>query len=189
MVRRDALHKGRNGKEFNQRGVLRITRGKKRTLWWLVFAAAFFLSLIVTPVIVGGNATAHDWYPMECCSGMDCAPVEKVEMLPGSAIAGMLGTPANANQLGVMLVTTKHGSVVIPANFPRRESKDNRMHACMRCQVGHVGKDCPQRLICIFMPPAIFGCYWIVIGIEIDASFSGRPDGLSFLRMRIAAPL
>ena len=46
-----------------------------------------------------------------------------------------------------MLVTTKHGSVVVPANFPRRESKDNRMHACMR-----PAPSGGMRLICIFMP-------------------------------------
>ena len=96
-------------------------------------------------------AAAHDWYPMECCSSMDCAPVEKVEMLPGPAIASMLSTPAQADSLGAMLVTTMHGSVVIPANFPRRESKDNRMHACMRPGPGGTS----MRLICIFMPPAI----------------------------------
>ena len=80
---------------------------------------------------------------------MDCAPVEKVEMLPGPAIASMLSVPAPADALGGMLVTTRHGSVVVPANFPRRESKDNRMHACMR-----PGPSGSMRLICIFMPPA-----------------------------------
>ena len=40
-------------------------------------------------------AAAHDWYPMECCHAMDCAPVEKVEMLPGPAIASMLSTPGS----------------------------------------------------------------------------------------------
>jgi hypothetical protein len=93
-------------------------------------------------------AAAHDWYPMECCHAMDCAPVEKAEMLPGPAIASMLSSPAHANALGGMLVTTRHGSVVVPADFPRRESKDNRMHACMR-----PGSDGGMRLICIFLPP------------------------------------
>jgi hypothetical protein len=95
-------------------------------------------------------AAAHDWYPMECCHAMDCAPVENVEMLPGPSIASMLAPPAQAGGLGGMLVTTKHGSVVVPADFPRRESKDNRMHACMR-PIANGG----MRLICIFLPPAI----------------------------------
>jgi hypothetical protein len=51
---------------------------------------------------------------------------------------------------GSMLVTTKHGSVLVPANFPRRESKDARMHACMR-----PGEGGAMRLICIFLPPAM----------------------------------
>ena len=48
-----------------------------------------------------------------------------------------------------MLVTTKHGSVVVPANFPRRESKDNQMHACMR-----PNPTAACACICIFLPPA-----------------------------------
>jgi hypothetical protein len=107
--------------------------------------------LLAAALMAATPAAAHDWYPMECCSSMDCAPVEKVEMLPGPAIASMLSTPAQADALGAMLVTTKHGSVVVPANFPRRESKDNRMHACMRPNPGGNG----MRLICIFLPPAI----------------------------------
>ena len=95
-------------------------------------------------------AAAHDWYPMECCHAMDCAPVEKVEMLPGPAIASLLRSSGAGTPSAAMLVTTKHGSVVVPANFPRRESKDNRMHACMR-----PGQSGTMRLICIFLPPAI----------------------------------
>ena len=95
-------------------------------------------------------ATAHDWYPMECCSGMDCAPVEKVEILPAPAIASFLPTPAQASAVGGMLVTTKHGSVVVPANFPRRESKDSQ-HA--RVHAARPGTT--MRLICIFLPPAM----------------------------------
>jgi hypothetical protein len=107
--------------------------------WFLAAALA-----VATP------AAAHDWYPMECCHAMDCAPVDKVEMLPGPSIASMLSTPAQADSVGGMLVTTRHGSVIVPANFPRRESKDNRMHACMR-----PNPNGGMRLICIFFPPAI----------------------------------
>jgi hypothetical protein len=107
--------------------------------YW-IFAA---LLALVTP------AAAHDWYPIECCSGMDCAPVDKVEIVPGPQFSGMLSTPAYAAAPSAMLVTTKQGSVIVPANFPRRESKDNRMHACMR-----PGDGGTMRLICIFIPPA-----------------------------------
>jgi hypothetical protein len=94
-------------------------------------------------------AVAHDWYPMECCSGMDCAPVEKVEILQGPAMASMLGATASTPMSSLMLVTSKHGTAIVPANFPRRESKDHRMHVCMR-----PGEGGTMRLICIFMPPS-----------------------------------
>lgn len=63
---------------------------------------------------------------------MDCAPVEHV--YSGSF---------------AMVVTTKQGTVVVPATFPRRESKDNRMHVCMRRD--ETGK---MKLLCLFLPPA-----------------------------------
>ena len=108
---------------------------------WLLGA---LLAVAATP------AAAHDWYPMECCSGMDCAPVEKVEILQSPAIASFLPSPSQSSNVGGMLVTTKHGSVVVPANFPRRESKDSRMHVCMR-----PGPNGSMRLICVFLPPAM----------------------------------
>ena len=67
-----------------------------------------------------------------------------------TATASVLSTSAHANGLGGMLVTTRNGSVVVPADFPRRESKDNRMHACMN--PGPMGK---MQLICIFTPPTL----------------------------------
>jgi hypothetical protein len=91
------------------------------------------------------TAAAHDWYPIECCSGMDCAPVEKVEIISLQS-AGIMGS---APLPGSMLITTKHGSVIVPANFPRRESKDNQMHACIRPSTGGT-----PRLICLFLPPS-----------------------------------
>ena len=90
-------------------------------------------------------AAAHDWYPMECCHEMDCAPVDRAEIVP---------TPTQADPkdgVATMIVTTKHGTAVVPGDFPRRESKDHRMHACMM-PGGEGGK---MRLICIFMPPSM----------------------------------
>lgn len=92
---------------------------------------------------------------------MDCAPVDKVEILPPPTVASMLaatvqsvsppaGLPGSLPEAGSMLVTTRHGSVLVPGNFPRRESKDHRMHACMR-----PGEGGSMRLICIFLPPAM----------------------------------
>jgi hypothetical protein len=92
-------------------------------------------------------AAGHEWYPMECCHGLDCAPVDRVEVLSGPAFASIVGA-GDVRVPSVMRVTTQHGSVVVPADFPRRESKDNRMHACMRKEAG------TMRLLCLFIPPS-----------------------------------
>lgn len=94
---------------------------------------AIALSLAIHP-----PAVAHEWYPMECCHGRDCAPVESVEAL----------APASTNGLATLVVTTQYGTAIVPADFPRRESKDNRMHACMR--QGATGR---IHLLCFFVPP------------------------------------
>jgi hypothetical protein len=91
-------------------------------------------------------AAAHDWYPMECCHEQDCAPVDRAEMVPTPTSDGK----GAANSPPSMIVTTKHGTVIVPGNFPRRESKDHRMHACMM-----PGASGQMQLICIFMPPAM----------------------------------
>jgi hypothetical protein len=70
-------------------------------------------------------------------------------MLPNPPMASIIGSAANASPPSAMLVTTKHGSVVVPANFPRRDSKDHQMHACMR-----PGEGGGMRLLCIFIPPS-----------------------------------
>jgi hypothetical protein len=101
---------------------------------------------LLATLLAATPAAAHDWYPLECCHHLDCAPVDKVEIVPTPAAAdpdGASGKPP------AMMVTTRHGSVLVPANFPRRESKDHRMHACM--MPGEGGK---MRLICIFLPPS-----------------------------------
>jgi hypothetical protein len=85
------------------------------------------------------QSKSHDWYPMECCHGIDCAPVEYTGHTQAVTSGG----------IPQLIVTTKHGSAVVPQNFPIRESKDHRMHACMRREAsGHM------RIICIFLPPS-----------------------------------
>jgi hypothetical protein len=61
---------------------------------WLVSAWAAFAPVTPLSLTASAPAGAHDWYPMECCHGMDCAAVDKVEMLPGPAMATLgLGSP------------------------------------------------------------------------------------------------
>ncbi len=77
---------------------------------------------------------AHDWYPVECCHGRDCAPVETID----------------SSNPGGVVVTSRIGSGIIPESMPRRESKDHRMHVCMRPTGGGGGR---MRVICVFIPP------------------------------------
>ena len=106
--------------------------------------ARAFIALVILTVLIASfvdRARAHDWYPIECCHGMDCAPVENVDTIISTALG---------NELPALVVTTKHGTAVVPATFPRRESKDGRMHACMR-----PGDGGSMRLVCLFVPPAM----------------------------------
>ena len=106
--------------------------------------ARALIALVIFTVLIGSfvdRARAHDWYPMECCHGMDCAPVENV---------GTISATALGNELPAMVVTTKHGTAVVPTTFPRRASKDGRMQACRRPGEGRA-----MRLICLFVPPTM----------------------------------
>lgn len=102
---------------------------------------------LLAMLLVATPAAAHDWYPLECCHRQDCAPVDKVEMVPTPAVADPDGAPGKPP---AMMVTTRHGTALVPASFPRRESKDHRMHACMM-----PGSGGQMQLICIFMPPSM----------------------------------
>ena len=113
-------------------------------------ALALILGLAGLCLFIATRALAHDWYHIECCSSMDCAPVDRVEIVPSQhAITSMLAPPAFASP-SIMIVTTKHGTVAVPANFKHRASPDAQMHACMR-----KGSDGSMRLICIYMPPSM----------------------------------
>jgi hypothetical protein len=91
-----------------------------------------FAPLLLAILLVAPPTAAHDWYPPECCSGQDCAPV--------TAISFVASSP---DELPVMVVTTEHGTKPVPAHLIPRESKDGRMHACIY----------QGMLICLFMPP------------------------------------
>lgn len=104
-----------------------------------------FTALVVALLLSGlASVLAHDWYPVHCCSGQDCAPVDRAEMVAGAAMTGAL----QLSPLPLMLVTTKHGTAVVPPNFVRQESPDHQLHACMR------KRGDTMELICLFVPPS-----------------------------------
>lgn len=104
----------------------------------LIGVCALMDALLIISILA---VQAHDWYPMECCSGMDCAPA-RVESMPMPLEAGMSLVPKLPS---LLKVTTMHGSVLVPANFSRRPSPDSQWHACIR----------GERLICLFEPPGM----------------------------------
>ena len=126
---------------------------RHRLLWaFLALAAAAAVSLAAA-VMVGARAYAHDWYPLECCHSIDCAPVDHVEIVAGAVYYA--GKPHQQPiPPSVMIVTTKKGTAIVPPDLPRRESKDNRMHACMRAVWLNAAGPTTE-VTCFFVPPTM----------------------------------
>ena len=103
---------------------------------WLIFAAVL---VVVGIVVFATGARSHSWYPMECCSGEDCAEVTSTAFT----------TPVSTADLPQLVVTTKMGTAIVPYGFKFRESKDGRMHACMKTY----DRNPSTRLLCLFVPP------------------------------------
>src|SRR5262245_19113452 len=97
-------------------------------MWTRLETYLVLICMALILAITFGKARAHDWYPWECCSGLDCAPVERVE-----------------EREGVLHVTSRKGTAPIPACMQMRRSEDGRMHVCMRPD----GQGC-MRALCFF---------------------------------------
>jgi hypothetical protein len=108
---------------------------------------AIKLSVVLLFALVSAVAHAHDWYPLDCCHSQDCAPVTSYRYVAG-ADYDTAGKPI-ANALPRLVVTTRIGTAIVPDNLPRRPSKDNQMHVCMRPGVYGIG----VYVKCIFVPP------------------------------------
>jgi hypothetical protein len=96
--------------------------------------AAMRIGLVAATLSIPA-AVAHDWYPRECCRDNDCAPVERAESLPD----------------GSLRLTSRVGTTVVPASFPRQPSPDRRMHICM-IRYSHFDD---MRPVCLFVPEAM----------------------------------
>lgn len=114
--------------------------------------AFYVLILLVTVSAILGmgiiSAFSHDWYPYECCSAQDCAPATITQVSMPQLAASLM--PGNTLP-SMMLVTTIHGSVLVPADFKPRASQDGRAHACMIRRHDAIDS---MRLICLFLPPS-----------------------------------
>jgi len=108
---------------------------------------------IVAAVAIVAPVAAHEWYPPECCHGLDCAPVERAESLAD----------------GALRLTSKVGTTVVPASFPRQESPDDRVHICM-ARFSHFDA---MRPVCLFVPREVTKA-WPLIQAAATAT-SGMP--------------
>jgi hypothetical protein len=82
------------------------------------------------------EATAHSWYPRECCSNRDC-------MLADGIISDVRGDR-------VVLVGTRR--IWIPSGFAARPSPDGRIHICFRVVAGELDNSTFTMPICLFVP-------------------------------------
>jgi len=97
------------------------------------FLLAIFSLFVLLVVMLTSISYAHEWYDLECCSDKDCAPVLKTK---------------NGPVPGSLYITSKHGTVLINKNFPKRQSRDNQEHICM----ANVAEDGGPVAICYYVP-------------------------------------
>jgi hypothetical protein len=97
-------------------------------------AGVLTFSVLASLLIWQVPTWAHSWYPKECCHDGDCAPVDVVGWFQ-----------PNDGKTPLLVVTSKHGTVVIPREFPRQSSPDGRMHICIQ----------GPYVMCLFMPPPL----------------------------------
>jgi hypothetical protein len=104
-------------------------------------AIALTAALAIAPAAAVHDPNKPDYhYPQECCLDQDCGPV-----VNWSFVA------SDPSVLPAMVIETIHGTAIVPHDFPRRESKDHRMHACLKL----FDTNPATRLICFFVPPTM----------------------------------
>jgi hypothetical protein len=77
-----------------------------------------FTVATVAPALSGG---ARPWYPDACVAIDLCAPVNSVAWL----------MPVGVSRPH-LAISSRHGEAFVPKNFPAQESKDERIHVCLR---------------------------------------------------------
>lgn len=96
--------------------------------------AAALLAVVVmagTRLTLISSASAHSWYPKDCCSDRDCMPADAI------------GT----DQRGDRFVMVCHLRIWAPQGFAVRPSQDGRIHICF-----HVDDHKFLMPLCLFLP-------------------------------------
>lgn len=95
-----------------------------RVTAYALITATIFVFIIA--MALAWQVKAHSWYPPECCSRWDCAPVTYIDLKKG-------------------VVSTQHGTAPITAQTKRLDSKDSKNHACI------IG----ERVVCLLLAPSL----------------------------------
>ena len=95
-----------------------------------------FIAIALLFIACASQGRAHSWYPRECCSENDCAPVESFEPRTG---------PRGQRYWSI---TSKVGKALVKQDFPLRRSLDSRWHVCIRFD--EFGR---SDVVCLFAPP------------------------------------
>jgi hypothetical protein len=93
-------------------------------IWRAVFA------MLSSVVLLPQSASAHSWYPEQCCNGEDCQPADGVQRLTDGTLV------------------LRRGAIVVrvPRSFPIAESPDGRPHFCV------VDMGWGPEARCVFLP-------------------------------------
>lgn len=83
----------------------------KKTENFYFFIIIVFISLFLFSEI----ARSHSWYDYRCCSDNDCNEVLSKEDTEHDS----------------WIITSKNGVVLVPYNFPKLPSQDEKEHICM----------------------------------------------------------
>jgi hypothetical protein len=102
---------------------------RKDPLGWCVILLLALLILLT----LARPARSHSWYDADCCSDRDCEPVSGVSFVA-----------SDPTSVPIMVVTTSFGTKPVTPQTKIRESKDNKMHACIY----------QEKLICLYLPPS-----------------------------------
>lgn len=84
-------------------------------------SSMLFVAITVATVFAALAAGAPSWYPDACVAVDLCAPVDNVSWQ----------TPVDGST-PQLFISSPHGKAFVPKNFPVQQSKDERIHVCLR---------------------------------------------------------
>ena len=94
------------------------------------------LSVASTALLYALPASAHEWYPKECCSGRDCIEADQMMI----------------DNRGDKIVMVGNRRIWVSKYLSPRPSPDSRVHICVREVNGDLDGALFPMTICLFVP-------------------------------------